>query len=114
MPRRDSDPPAPRRHVPNDFDLKTSLREWCTCPQCFLVWEHPETTNDRADWEWVKARYGGLVTCDACGTISEPIPRSQKHGLAKLLGNDMRCVVKGPPAGQPLTDRILPTEEREP
>lgn len=84
---------VPRRHVPNHYDLKTSLREWCTCPTCFLVWTHPETTNDGADWDWVKARYGSSVTCPNCGATSEPVPRNQKRGLTKVFGGDMRRLI---------------------
>ncbi len=99
--------------MPNDYDLKTSLREWCTCPQCLVVWEHPETTNDGADWAWVKARYGGPMACDVCGTLSEPVPRNQKRGLAKLLGNDMRRVIEAPRTDTP-PNRTMHPEEREP
>lgn len=114
MRRREQGVERPRRHIPNDYDLKTSLREWCTCPKCFIVWEHPETTNDGADWQWVKVRYGGIVTCDACGARSVPEPRNHKHGLAKVLGNDMRRLFDEPTECSPPILKNPSCEEREP
>ena len=93
-------------HIPVDFDLKTSLREWCTCPHCYLVWEHPETTNDRGDWDWVKARYMGRIPCPQCGAISEAVLWENKRGMAKVFGNQSRHLVSVPNEDQNIYDPL--------
>ncbi len=111
---KEKPPRRPGPYMPPQFDLKTSLRQWCTCPHCLIVWDHPETTYDRGDWDWVKARYMGPTPCPQCGAISEITPRDHKRGLAKIFGNQARHLVSIPgeergPQEPPSSSEPMPT-----
>lgn len=56
-------------------DSYMTLREYCTCPGCHTVWEHKETGDLKADWQWAKMRYQPAYTCGECGLTTEAIPK---------------------------------------
>ena len=82
--------------ISHDWDPKTPLREWCTCPHCLVVWTHKETMHDKADWEWAKAHYSEPTTCSECHTISVPIRKDERKSLPFRMRNEKRRIISGP------------------
>ena len=56
-------------------DSYMPLREFCTCPGCKTMWQHKETGNFKADWQWARQRYQAAYTCGECGLTTEAIPK---------------------------------------
>ncbi len=118
-------PQNPSRFLVREFDLKTPLREWCTCPKCLVVWTHRETMDHGADWTWAKERYSGPTRCSECGTISAAVTQEQRRSSPRNLRNEDRVIVTNLSGATSVTD--VPTlvgselrgalelvEEREP
>ena len=57
-------------------DSYISLREFCTCPGCRVVWTHMETGNLSSDEKWARARYTGKTQCIECDLVTEAIPKT--------------------------------------
>ena len=56
-------------------DSYMALREYCTCPGCHTVWEHKETGNLKADWQWARQHYQPAYTCGECGLTTEALTK---------------------------------------
>ena len=89
-------PANPSRFLIREFDLKTPLREWCTCPHCLVVWTHKETMHHDKDWEWARAHYSDPYICPECGTMSVPIRKQERKTLPRRIRNEDRRIISGP------------------
>ena len=56
-------------------DAWMTLREFCTCPVCHVVWTHKETRDIKQDWHWARLHYQAPFRCTECGWTTEAIPR---------------------------------------
>lgn len=56
-------------------DTYSTLREYCTCPGCQVVWTHLESGNWKADWAYAKRNYAQETQCMECGLVTEAIPK---------------------------------------
>ena len=89
------------------MDSYTSLREYCTCPNCRAVWLHTETGNLRKDWQYASANYSQEVQCMECGMITEAIP---KPTIWQQMRSQRRRTVDHPLVPPDLS---IPHHERE-
>lgn len=84
---------VPERHI--------RLRQFCTCPRCQVVWDHPETPHLARDWAWARERYGGMVRCPYCGAESAPQTPENCPLPKRLKTSDRRMLRENIPRGAP-------------
>ena len=93
---------------PSSFEVSTwgtdrymSLREYCTCPQCQVVWTHKETGNLDADWQWAKTHYQSAYPCPECGLITAALV---KPTWKQTWHDEYRQLVETEPSANPCGD----------
>jgi len=86
-------------------DTYSTLREYCTCPECKVVWTHLESGNWKADWAYARENYSRETQCMECGLITEAIP---KQTFRESLRGEYRRTVDRVPDRAP-----APEEEEE-
>ena len=78
------------------YDENEDIRDYCTCPNCHIIWPHYETAKmpyiERG--RWAKEHYGqGPYQCPECGTWSEAL---EKPGFWQRMRGEYRRIVPPP------------------